>query len=46
LLTQASLLAQKASYYYKWQAHRRDRPETFGGRIEVQLTGRRSYDTK
>ena len=24
--------------------HRRARPETFGGRIEVHLTGRKSYD--
>jgi len=44
LLAQASLLAQKTSYYYKWQVHRRARPETVGGRIEVQLTGRKSYD--
>jgi hypothetical protein len=43
-LAQASLLAQKTSYYYKWQVHRRARPETFGGRLEVQLTGRKSYD--
>ena len=43
LLAQA-LLAQKTAYYYKWQVHRRARPETFGGRIEAQLTGRRSYD--
>jgi len=44
LLAQASLIAQKTSYYYKWQVHRRARPETFGGRIEVQLTGRKSYN--
>ena len=44
LLAQASLLAQKTSYYYKWQVHRRARPETCGARIEVQLTGRKSYD--
>jgi hypothetical protein len=44
LLAQASLLAQKTAYYYKWQVHRRARPETFGGRIEAQLTGRKSYD--
>jgi len=44
LLAQASLLAQKTAYYYKWQVHRRARPETFGGRIEVQLTGRKSYN--
>ena len=44
LLAQASLLAQKTSYYYKWQVYRRARPETFGGRIEVHLSGRKSYD--
>jgi hypothetical protein len=44
LLAQASLLAQKTSYYYKWQRYRRARPEAFGGRIEVQLIGRKSYD--
>ena len=44
LLAQASLLAQKASYYQKWQVHRRARPETLGGRIEVHLSGYKSYD--
>jgi hypothetical protein len=44
LLAQASLLAQKTSYYQKWQVHRRARPESFGGRIDVQLSGRKSYD--
>ena len=44
LLAQASLLAQKTSYYQKWQVHRRARPESFGGRIDVQLSGRKPYD--
>jgi hypothetical protein len=44
LLAQASLLAQKTSYYQKWQVHRRARPESFGGRIDVQLSGRKSYN--
>jgi membrane-associated phospholipid phosphatase len=44
LLAQASLLARKTSYYQKWQVHRRARPESFGGRIEVHLSGRKSYD--
>jgi hypothetical protein len=44
LLAEASLLGQKASYYYKWQAHRRARPEVIGARIEVHLAGRKSYD--
>ena len=44
LLAAASQLAQKTAYYYKWQVHRRARPELVGGRIEAQLSGRRSYD--
>jgi hypothetical protein len=44
LLAEASLLGQKASYYYKWQVHRRARPEVIGARIEVHLAGRKSYD--
>jgi len=44
LLAQASLLAQKTSYYQKWQVHRRARPEAFGGRIDVHLSGHKSYD--
>lgn len=44
LLAQASLLAQKTSYYYKWQMHRRARPEVFAARIDVQLSGRKTYD--
>jgi hypothetical protein len=44
LLAQVSLLAQKASYYQKWQVHRRARPEVLGARIDVHLSGRKSYD--
>jgi hypothetical protein len=44
LLAEASLLGQKASYYYKWQIHRRARPEVFGARVDVHLGGRKSYD--
>jgi hypothetical protein len=44
LLAQASLLAQKTSYYQKWQVHRRARPESFGGRIDVHLSGHKTYD--
>jgi hypothetical protein len=44
LLAQVSLLAQKASYYQKWQVHRRARPEVFGARIDVHLSGRKSYN--
>jgi PAP2 superfamily len=44
LLAQAALLAQEASYFYKWQVHRRARPEVIGARIDVALSGRKSYD--
>jgi hypothetical protein len=44
LLAEASLLAQKTAYYHKWQVHRRARAESFGGRIDVHLSGRKSYD--
>ena len=44
LLAQASLLAQRTSYYYKWRVHRRARPEVFGARIDLHLSGRHSYD--
>ena len=44
MLAQASLLAQKVSYYQKWRVHRRARPEVIGGRIDVHLSGRKSYD--
>ena len=44
LISQASLLGQKGAYYHKWLVHRRLRPECFAGRIEVHLSGRKSYD--
>ena len=44
LVAEAALLAQTTSYYQKWQVHRRARPESMGGRIEVHLAGRKSYD--
>jgi hypothetical protein len=44
LLAEAALLGQKASYYHKWQVHRRARPEVVGGRIDVHLSGRKAYD--
>lgn len=44
LIAQASLLGQKGAYYHKWLVHRRLRPECFAGRIEVHLSGRKSYD--
>ena len=44
MVTQAALLGQKGAYYHKWLVHRRLRPECFAGRIEVHLSGRKSYD--
>jgi len=44
LVAQASLLGQKGAYYHKWLVHRRLRPECFAGRIDVHLSGRKSYD--
>ena len=43
LIAQAALVAQKTSYFHKWLVHRRLRPESTGGRIEYQLTGRKNY---
>ena len=44
LIAQAALLGQKGAYYHKWLVHRRLRPECFAGRVEVHLSGRKSYD--
>ena len=44
MVAQAALLGQKGAYYHKWLVHRRLRPECFAGRIEVHLSGRKSYD--
>ena len=35
--------ALKDVWYQKWVVHRRLRPEEFGGRVEVQRLGRRTY---
>lgn len=35
--------AIKAVWYQKWFVHRRLRPEEFGGRIHLHMTGRRKY---
>jgi hypothetical protein len=40
----AGLLGQKGAWYQKWLVHRRLRPESFAGRIENQLSGKKSYD--
>jgi hypothetical protein len=44
MLAQAALLGQKGAYFHKWLVHRRLRPESFGGRIETHLSGRKPYD--
>jgi len=44
MVAQAPLLGQKGAYYHKWLAHRRLRPECFGGRIQIHLSGLKSYD--
>jgi hypothetical protein len=38
------MLGQKASYFHKWQVHRRLRPECFAGRVETHLSGKKIYD--
>lgn len=44
LVTEAATRALKAVWFQKWFVHRRLRPEAFGGRIHVHLTGQRDYD--
>ena len=43
LLGQAALIAEKAAWYEKWLVHRRLRPEVFGGRVQNELSGLKSY---
>ncbi len=43
LACEPSTRALKDVWYQKWLVHRRLRPEEFGGRVEVQRLGRRSY---
>lgn len=44
LVTHGPRLALTGAWYQKWLAHRRLRPEVFGGRINQNLRGLRSYD--
>jgi hypothetical protein len=44
MVAQAAIVGQKGAWYQKWLVHRRLRPESFGGRIENQLSGKKSYD--
>lgn len=43
LVGEASSRALKHQWYQKWLVHRRLRPEEFGGHVEVQRLGRRTY---
>jgi hypothetical protein len=43
LVTEVATRALKAAWYQKWSVHRRLRPEEFGGRVHLQLTGAREY---
>jgi membrane-associated phospholipid phosphatase len=43
LVTEVATRALKAVWYQKWFVHRRLRPEEFGGRVHVTLTGQREY---
>ncbi|CAN5834761.1 hypothetical protein BH18ACT11_BH18ACT11_02990 [soil metagenome] len=43
LLTEVATRALKAVWFQKWFAHRRLRPEAFGGRIHNHKTGAKNY---
>lgn len=43
LVTEPATRALKAQWFQKWMVHRRLRPEEFGGRVEVQRLGRKTY---
>ena len=43
LVTEVATRALKALWFQKWHVHRRLRPEEFGGRVHMHLTGRRDY---
>jgi hypothetical protein len=43
LVTEVATRALKAVWFQKWNVHRRLRPEEFGGRVHMHLTGRRDY---
>ena len=43
LVTEVATRALKAIWYQKWYVHRRLRPEEFGGRVHLHLTGARDY---
>ena len=43
LVCEPATRALKHQWYQKWLVHRRLRPEEFGGHVEVQRLGRRTY---
>lgn len=44
MVARAANAALRASWYHKWLVHRRLRPEAYGGRLEVHLSGQKTYD--
>lgn len=43
LIARAANLGLRASWWQKWQVHNRLRPDTYGGRLTVQLQGTKYY---
>jgi membrane-associated phospholipid phosphatase len=43
LMSRAANSALKAAWFQKWVAHRRIRPEEFGGRVHNTITGQANY---
>jgi hypothetical protein len=43
LVAEVATRALKAVWYQKWSVHRRLRPEEYGGRVQFDVTGQRSY---
>lgn len=43
MVAKVANLALRATWWQKWSAHRRLRPEEYGGRLHVQLQGLASY---
>ncbi len=43
LLAEVATRADKAMWFQKWFVHRRERPEDFGGRVQLNLAGRADY---
>jgi hypothetical protein len=43
ILCEVATRALKAQWYQKWCVHRRQRPESFGGRVHLRATGQANY---